>query len=129
MHALAVHDCHDAMQNHAVTLHLDQLMANRMALFILGFASGSASTVGFISTPNKYQVDGYYRHLYSDQGRLEEALAMYERALEGYDKVLSATSIWNYIPAWSTIGNFGLLWERQGNAVNALLLPAGAGER
>jgi len=52
---------------------------------------------------------------------------MYERALEGYEKVLSATLIWAYISALNTIGNFGLLWERQGNAVNALLLLAGAG--
>lgn len=46
---------------------------------------------------------------------------MYERALKGLEKVLGVTSISTYIPALNTLGEFGLLWERQGNAVNALL--------
>lgn len=46
---------------------------------------------------------------------------MYKRALEGYEAAFGATSTFTYIPALSTLENFGLLCERNGQIDTALL--------
>lgn len=48
--------------------------------------------------------------LYADQGKFQEAEAMYERALEGYEKALGR----DHTPTLSTVNNLGLLYEAQG---------------
>ena len=58
--------------------------------------------------------------LYADQGRFQEAEAMYKRALKGYKKTLGLTSVLTYIPALVTLENLGLLSEKQGTIEKAL---------
>jgi tetratricopeptide (TPR) repeat protein len=50
--------------------------------------------------------------LYSDQGRLEEAEAMFQRALEGYAKALGPDHTWTL----TTVNNLGNLYKNQGPA-------------
>ncbi|KAJ0103742.1 hypothetical protein J7T55_002358 [Diaporthe amygdali] len=51
--------------------------------------------------------------LYSDQGRLGEAEAMYQRALQGYEKALGDNSVKTYPPALNTLENMGDLLREQ----------------
>ncbi|KAM3066498.1 hypothetical protein ACMFMG_011996 [Clarireedia jacksonii] len=44
---------------------------------------------------------------------------MYQRALQGYEKVLSTDNIINYVPALNTIWNFGSLFEHQADIAKA----------
>ncbi|KAH8748275.1 hypothetical protein F5883DRAFT_697508 [Diaporthe sp. PMI_573] len=48
-------------------------------------------------------------NLYYDQGRLGEAEAMYQRALQGYEKALGDNSVKTYPPALNTLENIGNL--------------------
>ncbi len=48
-------------------------------------------------------------NLYSFQGRLSEAEAMYERALRGYEKALGA----KHTSTLDTVNNLGLLYRSQ----------------
>ncbi|KAJ5118395.1 Disease resistance protein [Penicillium atrosanguineum] len=59
--------------------------------------------------------------LYKDQRRLQDAEAVYERALEGYEKISPANSITTRIPALGAVVNLGCLCEKQGNVFDALL--------
>jgi len=47
---------------------------------------------------------------YADQGRLDEAEAMYERALDGYEKALGLTQANRYLPALNTLQNLADLY-------------------
>jgi len=49
-------------------------------------------------------------NLYSDQGRLNEAEKMYERALSGYEKALGP----EHTSTLDTVNNLGTLYTRQG---------------
>ena len=53
--------------------------------------------------------------LYMDQGKLVEAEAMFQRALEGYKKTLGS----DHISTFDTINNMGLLYKKQGKLVEA----------
>jgi tetratricopeptide (TPR) repeat protein len=48
--------------------------------------------------------------LYADQGRLKEAEAMYERALQGYEKALGKDGIQASVPFLNTVTNLGHLY-------------------
>ncbi|KAK7973201.1 hypothetical protein PG988_007335 [Apiospora saccharicola] len=48
--------------------------------------------------------------LYSDQGRMDEAEAIYQRALQGYEKAWGP----DYIFTLDTVNNLGLLYSEQG---------------
>ena len=48
--------------------------------------------------------------LYSDQGKLDEAEKMYQRALQGYEKALGPEHTWTL----DTVNNLGLLYSNQG---------------
>ena len=48
--------------------------------------------------------------LYKDQGRLDDAEAMYERALQGYEKALGPERVNCYVPALITIQNLADLY-------------------
>jgi hypothetical protein len=50
--------------------------------------------------------------LYSAQGRLVEAEAMYIRALQGYEKTPGVEDIAMYIPALNTMVGFGSLFSQ-----------------
>ncbi|KAK3340806.1 hypothetical protein B0H65DRAFT_529695 [Neurospora tetraspora] len=54
-------------------------------------------------------------NLYSDQGRLEEAETMYQRALEGYEKALGP----DHTSTLDTVNNLGLLYKTQGRLKEA----------
>ncbi|KAK3897209.1 Tetratricopeptide repeat-domain-containing protein, partial [Staphylotrichum tortipilum] len=49
-------------------------------------------------------------YLYTDQGRHKEAEAMYERALQGYEKVWGP----EHTSTLDTVNNLGLLYMDQG---------------
>ncbi|KAG7403952.1 Nephrocystin-3 [Fusarium oxysporum f. sp. raphani] len=51
-----------------------------------------------------------FGNLYADQGRLDKAEAMYDRALQGYEKALGP----EHTSTLDTVNNLGLLYERQG---------------
>ncbi|KAK1837902.1 NB-ARC and TPR domain protein, partial [Colletotrichum chrysophilum] len=53
--------------------------------------------------------------LYSDQGRLKEAEAMYERALQGYEKALGP----DHTSTLVTVNNLGILYKNQGRLKEA----------
>lgn len=56
--------------------------------------------------------------LYKDQGKLVEAEAMYQRALQGYEKALGPDAL--TIPLLNTVNNnLGLLYSAQGKLVEA----------
>ncbi|KAJ5627817.1 hypothetical protein N7490_010045 [Penicillium lividum] len=59
--------------------------------------------------------------LFRNQGRLQEAEAMYKRALDGYEAAFGATFTFTNIPALQTLRNFGLLCERNGQFDTARL--------
>ncbi|KAF6803118.1 NB-ARC and TPR domain protein [Colletotrichum sojae] len=54
-------------------------------------------------------------NLYSDQGRLKEAEAMYQRALQGYEKELGP----DHTSTLSTVNNLGALYSDQGRLEEA----------
>ncbi|KAK2742603.1 Nephrocystin-3-like protein 2 [Colletotrichum kahawae] len=62
---------------------------------------------------------GYSVHhlgiLYSDQGRLKEAEAMYDRALQGYEKAWGP----DHTSILDTVDNLGLLYSKQGRLKEA----------
>ncbi|KAF6781603.1 NB-ARC and TPR domain-containing protein, partial [Colletotrichum sojae] len=58
--------------------------------------------------------------IYSDQGRLTDAEAMYQRAIQGYGKALGSDMLRTYVPALNTLENLGRLFERLGAATLAL---------
>jgi hypothetical protein len=51
--------------------------------------------------------------LYTDQGRLDEAEKMYQRALQGYEKALGLKTVARYRPALNTICTLGDLFAAQ----------------
>ncbi|KAK3947253.1 hypothetical protein QBC32DRAFT_224584 [Pseudoneurospora amorphoporcata] len=53
--------------------------------------------------------------LYADQGRLKEAEAMYQRALEGYEKALGP----DHTSTLNTVNNLGILYKNQGRLKEA----------
>jgi tetratricopeptide (TPR) repeat protein len=53
--------------------------------------------------------------LYADQGKLDEAEKMYQRALQGYEKVLGLENVTRYRPALNTIWNLGGLFTFKGH--------------
>ena len=53
--------------------------------------------------------------LYSNQGKLQEAEAMYQRALEGYEKAWGP----DHTSTLDTVNNLGLLYSRQGKLQEA----------
>ena len=53
-------------------------------------------------------------YLYADQGKLDEAEKMYERALVGYEKALGSEQVATYIPALNTMQNLALLLSSVG---------------
>ncbi|KAM3066460.1 hypothetical protein ACMFMG_012045 [Clarireedia jacksonii] len=57
--------------------------------------------------------------LYDSQGKLVEAEQMYQRALQGYEKVVGTDNITTYIPALNTIWNYGSLFEHQADIAKA----------
>ncbi|KAG8169205.1 hypothetical protein KVR01_001954 [Diaporthe batatas] len=59
---------------------------------------------------------GSLANLYYYQGRLGEAEAMYQRALQGYQKALGDNSVRTYPPALITLENIGDLLREQGKA-------------
>jgi tetratricopeptide (TPR) repeat protein len=60
--------------------------------------------------------------LYANQGKLDEAEKMYQRALQGYEKALGAENVTTYIPALNTIWAFGSLFERQADLAKAKIM-------
>ena len=60
--------------------------------------------------------------LYADQGKLDHAEKMYQRALQGYEKALGIDNAARYIPALNTISNLGSLFERQADLANARIM-------
>ncbi|OXV09494.1 hypothetical protein Egran_02743, partial [Elaphomyces granulatus] len=48
--------------------------------------------------------------LYADQGKLDEAEKMYQRALQGYEKAWGS----NHTLTLNTVNNLGLLYKSQG---------------
>jgi tetratricopeptide (TPR) repeat protein len=50
--------------------------------------------------------------LYTDQGKLAEAEAMYDRALQGYEDALSLELASSYLPALNTVFAFGDLFSQ-----------------
>jgi hypothetical protein len=50
--------------------------------------------------------------LYADQGKLAEAEAMYDRALQGYEDALSLELASSYSPALNTVFAFGDLFSQ-----------------
>ncbi|KAK2755640.1 ankyrin repeat protein [Colletotrichum kahawae] len=56
-----------------------------------------------------------FGNLYSDQGRLKEAEAMYERALQGYEKALGL----DHTSTLDTVNNLGILYYNQGRLKEA----------
>ena len=60
--------------------------------------------------------------LYAKQGKLVEAEQMFQRALQGYEKALSADNIITYVPALNTMCAFGFLFERQADSVRAEMM-------
>ncbi|KAF8846559.1 kinesin light chain 1 [Acephala macrosclerotiorum] len=61
-------------------------------------------------------------NLYADQGKLEAAEQMYERALAGYEKALGADNATTYIPALNTIWCLGSLLEDKHDFANARIM-------
>ena len=53
--------------------------------------------------------------LYVDQGKLDEAEKMYQRALQGYEKAVGLENVARYQPALMTIWNLGDLFAAQGH--------------
>ena len=47
---------------------------------------------------------------------------MYQRALQGYEKALSADNVTTYIPALNTIWGLGSLFERQADLAKARIM-------
>lgn len=75
----------------------------------------------FSNRPNEID-DTFYLHglhnlglLYSDQGKLAEAEAMYQRALAGYEKALGP----EHTSTLRTVNNLGLLYRDQGKRAEA----------
>jgi tetratricopeptide (TPR) repeat protein len=64
--------------------------------------------------------------LYTDQGKLVEAEQMYQRALQGYEKILGADSVITYIPALNTFCGFGSLFQRQADFAKAKIMNSKA---
>jgi tetratricopeptide (TPR) repeat protein len=60
--------------------------------------------------------------LYTDQGKLDEAEKMYQRALQGFEKALGVDNVTTYIPALNTIWAFGSLFERQADLAKARIM-------
>ncbi|KAJ0348322.1 hypothetical protein COL154_013762, partial [Colletotrichum chrysophilum] len=58
---------------------------------------------------------GNLGNLYKDQGRLKEAEAMYERALQGKEKALGP----DHTSTLATVGNLGNLYSDQGRLKEA----------
>ncbi|KAF4486445.1 Nephrocystin-3 [Colletotrichum fructicola Nara gc5] len=56
-----------------------------------------------------------FGNLYSDQGRLKEAEAMYDRALQGYEKALGP----DHTSTLDTVDNLGILYKDQGRLKEA----------
>ncbi|KAJ5365664.1 Disease resistance protein [Penicillium concentricum] len=54
-------------------------------------------------------------YLYADQGRFQEAEAMYERALEGYEKAWGR----EHMSTLDTVNNLGTIYENQGRLQEA----------
>ncbi|KAN0070367.1 TPR-like protein [Elaphomyces granulatus] len=52
--------------------------------------------------------------LYADQGKLDEAEKMYQRALQGYEEALGLETVARYRPALNTMRNLGNLFATQG---------------
>jgi tetratricopeptide (TPR) repeat protein len=63
--------------------------------------------------------------LYADQGKLNEAEKMYQRALQCYENVLGA-NFETYLPALNTTWNLASLCERQADLPQAKLMYAKA---
>jgi tetratricopeptide (TPR) repeat protein len=57
--------------------------------------------------------------LYTDQGKLAEAEAMYIRALQGYEEALGPEHLSSYLPALNTMFSFGDLFSWTGREVMA----------
>jgi tetratricopeptide (TPR) repeat protein len=53
-------------------------------------------------------------NLYSDQGKLAEAEAMYDRALQGYEDALGLELASSYLPVLNTMFVFGDLFSQTG---------------
>ncbi|KAH9203165.1 hypothetical protein DL95DRAFT_255345, partial [Leptodontidium sp. 2 PMI_412] len=64
--------------------------------------------------------------LYADQGKLDLAEQMYQRALQGYEKAIGPDNIITYIPALNTIWGFGYLFELQADITKARTMFAKA---
>ena len=58
-------------------------------------------------------------NLYADQGKLEEAEKMYQRALQGYEKVLGPKLVSTYIPALNAAQNLAYLYQLMGRTDEA----------
>jgi tetratricopeptide (TPR) repeat protein len=58
-------------------------------------------------------------NFYADQGRLQEAEAMYQRALDGYEKALGPTPVVTYIPSLNTLENLADLYMELGRTKEA----------
>ncbi|CAN9242765.1 unnamed protein product [Alternaria alternata] len=71
--------------------------------------------VGHSSTLNTVNNLG---SLYADQGKLDEAEKMYERALRGYE-ALSTVRVQQYLPALNTVQNMGDLYPKQAESAKA----------
>ena len=63
--------------------------------------------------PRSYINSVHGQHLYADQGKLDEAEKMYQRALQGYQKALGLKNVARYRPALNTISNLGDLFAAQ----------------
>ncbi len=61
-------------------------------------------------------------NIYADQGKLAEAEQMYQRTLQGYEKVLGLDNIITYIPALNTTLNLGFLFESQADIAKARIM-------
>ncbi|KAI9854868.1 MAG: hypothetical protein M1813_000644, partial [Trichoglossum hirsutum] len=57
--------------------------------------------------------------LYMDQGKLDEAEKMYQRALQGYEKALGPVLIMTYVPALNTALNLAMLLSQIGRTDGA----------
>ena len=58
-------------------------------------------------------------YLYADQGKLDEAEKMYQRALQGYEKALGSVLIITYVPALNTLENLAVLLSQTGRVDEA----------
>ncbi|CAI4212535.1 unnamed protein product [Parascedosporium putredinis] len=70
---------------------------------------------GISLTRRESRITKYLGILYQDQGRLHDAEAMYDRALQGYEKALGP----DHTSTLDTVQNFGILYNKQGRLDDA----------